>query len=129
MIAGLVNTFDEETRRGRHAGALAEVFKAAGVCDDYTGLSPDARFDLLARELDESRPLIPTHLTYSPDGNEVIETFRTASAVACAFRPSRAVAVAHPADACHTASLAAGVLSGAPARPTVRRGSAGAVRR
>ena len=33
------------------------------------------------RELDETRPLIPTHLPYSPESCEVIETFRTASAI------------------------------------------------
>jgi phosphoenolpyruvate carboxylase len=74
-------TLDLRQHSGRHAEALDEVFQAAGVCPDYLGLSPDARLDLLARELDQARPLIPTHLTYSADANEVIETFRTTSAI------------------------------------------------
>ncbi len=74
-------TLDLRQHSGRHAGALAEVFAAAGVCPDYLALSPDGRFDLLARELEETRPLIPAHLNFSADANEVIKTFRTASAI------------------------------------------------
>ena len=35
----------------------------------------------LARELDETRPLIPTHLAYSAETNEVVQTFRTVAAI------------------------------------------------
>ncbi|MGL4550648.1 MAG: phosphoenolpyruvate carboxylase, partial [Gemmataceae bacterium] len=59
----------------------AEVLAWAGVCPDYAGLSPDGRFALLAREMESSRPLIPTHLPFSEDAVEVIQTFRTIAAV------------------------------------------------
>lgn len=65
----------------RHAQAVAEVLAAAGVCGNYRELSPEERFDLLARELENPRPLIPTHLHYSDDVVEVIQTFRTMHAL------------------------------------------------
>jgi len=74
-------TLDLRQNSDRHARALAEVFAAAGVCADYAALSPDGRFNLLAGELEGSRPLIPAHLAYSDDACEVIATFRTAAAV------------------------------------------------
>ena len=74
-------TLDLRQHSGRHTEALDEVFAAAGVCDDYEGLSPDERFDLLARELEQTRPLIPAHLAFSAEANEVIETFRTMAAI------------------------------------------------
>ncbi len=74
-------TLDLRQHSGRHAKALAEVFRAAGSCPNYMELSADERFDLLVRELQETRPLIPTHLPYSAESREVIETFRTASAI------------------------------------------------
>lgn len=74
-------TLDIRQHSARHTSALDEVFKLAGVCENYAELSPDAQFDLLALELDQTRPLIPTRLAYSDDTNEVIRTFRTASAI------------------------------------------------
>ncbi len=74
-------TLDVRQHSGRHASALAEVLRWAGTCPDYAALSPDERFDLLARELEGSRPLLPTHLPFSEDTVEVIETFRTLAAV------------------------------------------------
>jgi phosphoenolpyruvate carboxylase len=74
-------TLDLRQHADRHAEALDEVFEGAGVCTRYAGLSPDERFDLLARELESTRPLIPAHLDYSPETNEVIRTFRTVTAI------------------------------------------------
>ena len=39
-------TLDLRQHSARHAEALDEIFRAAGVCPDYAGLSPDERFDL-----------------------------------------------------------------------------------
>ncbi len=36
---------------------------------------------LLTRELAQRRPLIPTHLPFSPETNEVVQTFRTIAAL------------------------------------------------
>ncbi len=74
-------TLDVRQHSGRHGEALAEVLRFAGVCPDYLALSPDARFALLAAELEGRRPLVPTLLPFSPATNEVIETFRTIAAI------------------------------------------------
>ena len=74
-------TLDLRQHSGRHAGAIDEIFRGAGVSPNYAGLSPDQRFDLLAQELESTRPLIPTHLDYSSETTEVIRTFRTVSAL------------------------------------------------
>lgn len=74
-------TLDLRQHSGRHTAALDEVFRVAGVSDHYATLSADEQFDLLASELDQTRPLIPTHLAYSDEANEVIKTFRIASAI------------------------------------------------
>ncbi|MBA4188794.1 MAG: phosphoenolpyruvate carboxylase [Planctomycetaceae bacterium] len=72
---------DIRQHSGRHASAVAEVFAATGLSDNYLSLTPDERFDLLATELESRRPLIPVHLPYTPDTAEVILTFRTMAAI------------------------------------------------
>jgi phosphoenolpyruvate carboxylase len=74
-------TLDLRQHSGRHEQAVAEVFRAAGVCGDYLALTPDERFAALAAELAGTRPLIPARLVFSADVNEVIQTFRTMAAV------------------------------------------------
>ncbi|QDU21502.1 phosphoenolpyruvate carboxylase [Urbifossiella limnaea] len=74
-------TLDLRQHSGRHEQAVAEVFRAAGVCANYLDLSADERFDALAAELAGTRPLIPARLAYSADACEVIQTFRTMVAV------------------------------------------------
>lgn len=68
---------DLRQHSARHASALAEIFQLNEICDNYLSLTPAQRFDVLASELKQTRPLIPTHLHYSDDTNEVILTFRT----------------------------------------------------
>ncbi len=74
-------TLDIRQHSGRHTDALAEVFAWAGVCTNYGDLSPDERFDVLARELENPRPLIPTHLPFTARTAEIILTFRTIAAL------------------------------------------------
>ena len=74
-------TLDLRQHGARHTEALDEILKKAGVSPNYAQLSPDERFDLLATELESTRPLIPTHLDYSPETTEVIRTFRTVAAI------------------------------------------------
>ena len=46
-------TLDLRQHGARHAEALDEVLRARGAsAPDYAALSPDERFDLLARELE-----------------------------------------------------------------------------
>ena len=65
----------------RHGRALEEILRWAGVCPAYLELSPEGRLELLGRELQSNRPLIPTHLVFSPETVEVVQTFRTAEAI------------------------------------------------
>jgi phosphoenolpyruvate carboxylase len=66
----------------RHGKALNEILAWAEVCPDYLKLSSNERFELLSAELQKSRPLLPTHLTvFSPETQEVVQTFRALSAV------------------------------------------------
>lgn len=74
-------TLDVRQHSKRHVAALAEVLKWAGTCEDYLSLTPDQRLELLARELTTNRPLLPTHLPFSDETVEVIQTFRTIAAV------------------------------------------------
>ena len=79
-------TLDIRQHSGRHAQALEEVLAWAGVCPHYSSLSAGERFDCLARELQQTRPLIPSHLPFSPETREVIHTFRTIAAIRSPMR-------------------------------------------
>jgi phosphoenolpyruvate carboxylase len=74
-------TLDVRQHSGKHADALAEILAWAGVCPNYARLSANERFDCLAQELRQARPLIPTHLPFSAETREVVETFRTMAAI------------------------------------------------
>jgi len=76
-----VATLDIRQHSERHTAALAEVLKAVGVCADYAALDEAARVELLAREVADPRPLIPTRLAYTPETIETIQTFRTVAAI------------------------------------------------
>lgn len=74
-------TLDVRQHAVRHGRALDEIFRYTGVCDRYSKLTANERFDLLAQELAQRRPLIPIHLPFSPETQEVVETFRTIAAI------------------------------------------------
>ncbi len=74
-------TLDVRQHSARHGQAMEEILAWAGVVPRYTKLSPNERFDCLARELQQTRPLIPAHLPFSPETREIVETFRTIAAV------------------------------------------------
>jgi len=74
-------TLDIRQHSGRHTQALEEVLAWAGVCPRYSKLSAGERFDCLAQELEHTRPLIPSHLPFTPETREVIQTFRTIAAI------------------------------------------------
>jgi phosphoenolpyruvate carboxylase len=71
-------TLDLRQHSERHESALAEVLARAGVCKDYRALDEASRVALLARLLEEPRPLIPVRLSFSGEVVETIETFRVA---------------------------------------------------
>ena len=60
-----------------HRRALAEIYGALGVCEDYEGLSEDERLALLQDQIADRRPLIPADIDrFSESTQETIETFR-----------------------------------------------------
>jgi phosphoenolpyruvate carboxylase len=74
-------TLDIRQHSSRHTAAVAEILAQSGVCADYAALGQPERAALLERELGNPRPLIPTHLHYSPETVETIETFRAVAAI------------------------------------------------
>ena len=74
-------TLDVRQHSSRHAAALDEVFRWAGVSDRYLKSTSTERFELLDRELAHNRPLVPAHLPFSPETIEVIQTFRSIAAI------------------------------------------------
>ena len=50
-----------------HARVVAGLLSAAGVCADYEALDESGRIALLSRELEGTRPLYSSHLTYSDE--------------------------------------------------------------
>ena len=61
-----------------HRRALAEIYGALGVCEDYEGLSEDERLSLLQDQIADRRPLIPTDIDrFSETTQQTIGTFRT----------------------------------------------------
>ena len=74
-------TLDIRQHSARHAQAVDEILAWAGVTPSYCALTADQRFDCLAAELQQTRPLIPAQLPYSADTREVVQTFRTVAAL------------------------------------------------
>ena len=74
-------TLDVRQHAQCHGRALDEIFRFTGVCDRYGKLTANERFDLLAQELGQRRPLIPIHLPFSPETQEVVQTFRMIAAL------------------------------------------------
>ena len=61
----------------RHAAALDEILRGTAVTDSYFHLEERDRVELLCREIDNPRPLIPVSLeAYSRETQEVVGTFR-----------------------------------------------------
>ncbi len=74
-------TLDVRQHSALHSQAIDEIMAWAQICPRYGKLSPNDRFDCLVKELQQTRPLIPTHLPFSPPTCEVVQTFRTLAAV------------------------------------------------
>ncbi len=69
---------DIREHAGRHGTAIAEILSALGVHEGYESLAPAERSALLAREIAERRPLVPSDLSsLSAETQEVVGTFRT----------------------------------------------------
>lgn len=68
---------DIREHAGIHAHAIGEVLAAVGIEDGYAKLGEAERIKLLARLIEERRPLIPADVgAFSPSTQETVATFR-----------------------------------------------------
>ena len=68
---------DVREHAARHGAAIDEILSALGVHEAYSSLGTAERTALLAREIAERRPLIPSELSaFSEATQEVVGTFR-----------------------------------------------------
>lgn len=74
-------TLDIRQHADRNRTAIAEILAHAGIERNYERLGVEEKITLLAEQLTLPRPVIPAHLIFSAPTNEVIETFRTISAI------------------------------------------------
>jgi phosphoenolpyruvate carboxylase len=72
---------DLRQHSGRHTSAIAEIFKYVGLAEDYAALPEEKKIELLVKELESNRPLIPERTPFTPETLETIETFRMANHV------------------------------------------------
>jgi phosphoenolpyruvate carboxylase len=92
---------DVREHASRHAAALAEIFRHTGMTGAYLDLAEHERSALLAREIDNSRPLIPVSLDkLSQETEDVVGTFRV---------------IAEALDGRHQGAIETYVISGAKA--------------
>jgi phosphoenolpyruvate carboxylase len=59
-----------------HETTVAEILKAAGVCDDYLSLKEEQRLQILGAQLRAKHPLLPEDAKLSDDARELLATFR-----------------------------------------------------
>ena len=60
-----------------HRRSLHEIYASLGICEDYSGLPEAERIALLARDIADRRPLIPSDIAgFSASTRETVETFR-----------------------------------------------------
>jgi phosphoenolpyruvate carboxylase len=70
-----------------HRDALQEIYAELGVCDDYGALDEEGRLGLLAGQIADRRPLIPTDISpYSEATQKTLSLFRSL-AVAMRLHP------------------------------------------
>jgi phosphoenolpyruvate carboxylase len=66
---------DVRQESSRHAGALTEVTEYLGL-GRYSEWGEDRRLAWLSEELGGRRPLVPPHMPFSPEAQEVLDTFK-----------------------------------------------------
>jgi phosphoenolpyruvate carboxylase len=60
-----------------HRRALTEIYAALGICADYESLEEERRLELLVRDIEDHRPLIPADIAgFTEPTRTTIETFR-----------------------------------------------------
>ena len=65
-----------------HERAVASLLEAAGVEDDYASLAEAAKVDVLRRELENPRPLLPRDADVDPAARDALDTFEVIREIA-----------------------------------------------
>jgi len=68
-----------------HDRSVAELFRVAGVCEDYSGLSEAERVALLRREIANARPLIGPRLAHGGETASELAVFAAAAEARARF--------------------------------------------
>ncbi|WP_163538005.1 phosphoenolpyruvate carboxylase [Gracilibacillus sp. YIM 98692] len=69
-------SLDIRNHSGEHESALTEIFHQVSIADDYKGQSEENKVKTLMSVLENPRPLISIYDEFSPETQEVIDTFR-----------------------------------------------------
>jgi phosphoenolpyruvate carboxylase len=80
-------TLDMRQNSAIHERVTAELFKVAGVCDDYAALDEAGRCELLLRELDHGRLLASPYASYSEETRRELGVLAAAAEVKRRYGP------------------------------------------
>jgi len=69
-------SLDIRQHSGVHERVVADLIRVGGVHDDYASLDEPARLDILRRELESPRPLLPPGGVVSDEAGEALEVLR-----------------------------------------------------
>jgi len=69
-------SLDIRNHSGEHEAALAEVLYNVNIAADYKNLPEEEKVQVLLKALNDPRPMISIYDTFTPETQEVINTFR-----------------------------------------------------
>ncbi|WP_051086222.1 phosphoenolpyruvate carboxylase [Heyndrickxia acidiproducens] len=69
-------SLDVRNHSGEHESALAEVLYNVNIASDYKHLPEEEKVKVLLKALNDPRPMISIYDTFTPETQEVINTFR-----------------------------------------------------
>ncbi|WP_127531601.1 phosphoenolpyruvate carboxylase [Paenibacillus kobensis] len=72
-----MSTLDIRQHSQEHENAMAEVLRKMHIVEDYAALSEDEKVELLAKLLNDPRPLTSGHLEYSESTRECLDVYAT----------------------------------------------------
>ncbi|MCC2684349.1 MAG: phosphoenolpyruvate carboxylase [Paenibacillaceae bacterium] len=70
-------TLDVRQHSKEHDLAMAEVLSKMGIAANYSALAEDAKIELLAKLLEDPRPLTSPYFEYSESTSECLDVYRT----------------------------------------------------
>ncbi|SHM99813.1 phosphoenolpyruvate carboxylase [Gracilibacillus kekensis] len=69
-------SLDVRNHSGEHESALTEIYNKVNIADNYKSLDEDEKVKTLVSSLENPRPMISIYDEFSPETQEVIDTFR-----------------------------------------------------